>query len=110
MPTKPPDLIYGVDETPPTVPLLLLGLQHIFIVMSALVFPVVIIRAVGGSAEDATFIVTMSMLAGCIGTVLQTMNRNGMGPGTSVLRSAARRISLHRSSRCRPAASPCSTA
>ncbi len=81
MPTKPPDLIYGVDETPPTVTLLLLGLQHIFIVMSALVFPVVIIRAVGGSAEDATFIVTMSMLAGCIGTVLQTMNRRGIGSG-----------------------------
>ncbi len=81
MPTKPPDLIYGVDETPPTVPLVLLGLQHIFIVMSALVFPVVIIRTVGGSAEDATFIVTMSMLAGCIGTVLQVMNRRGIGSG-----------------------------
>ncbi|RXE56396.1 xanthine permease [Methanoculleus taiwanensis] len=81
MPTKPPDLIYGVDETPPTVPLLLLGLQHIFIVMSALVFPVVIIRAVGGSAEDTAFVVTMSMLAGAIGTVLQTVNRRGIGSG-----------------------------
>lgn len=81
MPTKPPDLIYGVDETPPTVPLLLLGLQHIFIVTSALVFPVVIIRTVGGSAADATFIVTMSMLAGGIGTVLQVMNRKGIGSG-----------------------------
>jgi NCS2 family nucleobase:cation symporter-2 len=81
MPTKPPDLIYGVDETPPTVPLLLLGLQHIFIATSALVFPVVIIRAVGGTAEDATFIVVMSMLAGCIGTVLQTINKKGIGSG-----------------------------
>ncbi|MDV2482222.1 xanthine permease [Methanoculleus sp. Wushi-C6] len=81
MPTKPPDLIYGVDETPPTVTLLLLGLQHIFLVTSALVFPVVIIRAVGGTAEDAAFIVTMSMLAGSIGTVLQTINRKGIGSG-----------------------------
>jgi NCS2 family nucleobase:cation symporter-2 len=81
MPTQPPDLLYGVDETPPTVTLLLLGLQHIFIVMSALVFPVVIVRTVGGSAADAAFIVTMSMLAGSIGTVLQTINRKGVGSG-----------------------------
>ncbi len=110
MQTKPPDLIYGVDETPPTTTLLLLGPQHIFLVTSSLVFPVVIIRAVGGTTEDATFIVTMSMLAGGIGTVLQTINRKGIGSGISALRSAALRISLHLSSRSRPGASPCSTA
>jgi xanthine permease XanP len=81
MPRKPPELIYGVDDTPPLPACLLLGVQHIFIVAIALIFPVVIVRAIGGSAAQAGFMVSMSMLAGGVGTILQALNRKGIGSG-----------------------------
>jgi xanthine permease XanP len=42
---------------------------------------VVIVRAVGGTAEQAAFMVSMSMLASGIGTILQALHRRGIGSG-----------------------------
>jgi xanthine permease XanP len=81
MPKKPPELIYGVDDTPPLSACLLLGVQHVFIITIALIFPVVLVRAIGGSAAQAGFMVSMSMLAGGVGTILQALNRKGIGSG-----------------------------
>ena len=81
MPKKPPELIYGVDDRPPLFACLLLGVQHIFIVAIALIFPVVIVRAIGGSPAQAEFMVSMSLLAAGVGTILQALNRKGIGSG-----------------------------
>ncbi len=81
MPQKPANLIYGVDDEPPAPTALLLGLQHVFVMATAFIFPVVIVRSFGGTAEQAAFMVTMSILAGGVGTILQALRRGGMGSG-----------------------------
>jgi len=81
MSKRPPNLLYGVDDTPPLLTLLLLGVQHVFIITISLIFPVLIIRAIGGSAAQAGFMVSMAMLAAGVGTILQALNRKGIGSG-----------------------------
>jgi xanthine permease XanP len=81
MPKKPPELIYDVDDDPPFTTNLLLGLQHVFIITISLIFPVVIVRSIGGTPQQAEFMVSMSMLAAGVGTVLHALNRRGIGSG-----------------------------
>jgi len=81
MPKKPPELVYGVEDKPPLPTCLLLGLQHIFIITIVLVFPVVIVRSIGGTPEQAEFFVSMSMLASGVGTILQALKKKGIGSG-----------------------------
>ena len=81
MPKKPPELVYGVEDKPPLPTCLLLGLQHIFIITIALIFPVVIVRSIGGTPEQAEFFVSMSLLAGGVGTILQALKKKGIGSG-----------------------------
>jgi NCS2 family nucleobase:cation symporter-2 len=81
MPKKPPELTYGVDDDPPLPTNLLLGLQHVFLVSISLIFPVVVVRSIGGTPQQAEFMVSMSMLAAGIGTMLQALDKKGMGSG-----------------------------
>lgn len=81
MAKRPPDLIYSVDEEPPLPTSLLLGLQHVFLITISLIFPVVIVRSIGGTPQEAEFMVSMSMLAAGVGTVLHALNRRGVGSG-----------------------------
>lgn len=81
MPTRPPGLIYAVDDIPPSWVGVVLGLQHLCVVAISFVFPVVVVRAMGGTAEQAEFMVNMSMLAAGVGTVLQALPRGPVGSG-----------------------------
>jgi len=67
MAKRPADLIYAVDEDPPLMTKLLLGLQHVFLISIALIFPVVIVRSIGGTPQQAEFMVSMAMLAAGVG-------------------------------------------
>ncbi len=78
---RPPDQFYALDDTPALPTSLLLGLQHVAIITISLIFPVVIVRAIGGSPEMAAFFVSMSMLAAGAGTILQALGREGIGSG-----------------------------
>ncbi len=81
MARRPPELIYSVDEKPSNVPLFLLGLQHVFIISISLIFPVVIVKTIGGSDADAMFMVSMGMLAAGLTTILQSYGKHGIGSG-----------------------------
>ena len=78
---RPPGLIYAVDETPPPFVLFLLGLQHIFLMSSSLVLPVVLVSEIGGSFEEARSVVAFTMIACGIGTALQAVRARGFGSG-----------------------------
>jgi len=78
---RPPNLTYAVDDEPPLLTNLLLGLQHVFLITISLIFPVVIVRSIGGTPQEAEFMVSMSMLAAGVGTVLHALNRRGIGSG-----------------------------
>jgi xanthine permease XanP len=81
MAKTPPDIIYDVNDIPPTPTLLTLGLQHVFVITISLILPVLIAREVGLSAQESMFFVSMSILASGIGTCLQAWNYRGIGSG-----------------------------
>jgi len=78
---KPATLIYDVDENPGIGPLIILGIQHIFVLTIAFVFPIIIIDAIGGKSDDARHLISMAMLVTGAATILQGLNRGPVGSG-----------------------------
>jgi len=81
MAVKPAYLVYGVDDRPPLWTVWVLGFQHLSIVAIALLFPVLISREIGGGPAQAAGLVSMSMLAGGIGVILQSLPKGPVGSG-----------------------------
>ncbi len=78
---KPSNLVYGLQDTPNPAISIIMGLQHTCLCMIGLVFPILVIRAMGGSTQDATFLVSMSLLAGGVGVILQALPKGPAGSG-----------------------------
>ncbi len=81
MAKKPANLIYGVDDKPPLGALFLLGVQHIFLMSSTLLLPVVLVTQIGGSFEDVRNVVALTMIACGVGTILQAVRLKRFGSG-----------------------------
>ena len=81
MAVKPANLVYGVDDKPPFWTGWMLGFQHLSIIAIALLFPVLISREIGGGPDQAAGLVSMSMLAGGIGVILQGLQKGPVGSG-----------------------------
>ena len=81
MSRRPPGLIYAVDERPPAFTLFILGVQHIFLMSSTLVLPVVLVSEIGGSFDDVRGVVALSMIACGAGTIVQALRFRGFGSG-----------------------------
>lgn len=93
MAKKPAGLIYGVDDRPPPSALALLAVQHIFLMSSTLVLPVVLVTEIGGDFAEVTAVVALTMIACGLGTILQAMRWRGVGSDSSA-RICADRIFL----------------
>ncbi|MBU3916230.1 purine/pyrimidine permease [bacterium] len=74
------NLLYGVNDKPGFLMALLSGLQHTFVMSSTLILPIVIISEVGGSQIEIQSIVSFSMIAAGLTTILQSF-RNKIGSG-----------------------------
>src|SRR5512139_1308957 len=81
MARKPANLIYGLEEKPPLGVVFLLGVQHIFLMSSTLLLPVVLVSEIGGSFEEVRKVVAMTMIACGVGTILQAFRFRGFGSG-----------------------------
>jgi xanthine permease XanP len=81
MAKKPDSIIYWVDEKPPLAVTLLMGLQHVFVMSSTLVLPVVIVQDIGGSMAEIASVVCFAMIASGIGTILQAIKKGPLGSG-----------------------------
>jgi len=81
MAKRPATLIYSVNETPPAPVLLLMAVQHIFLMSSTLVLPVVLIKEIGGSFDEVRAVVGSTMVACGIGTIVQAMRWRIIGSG-----------------------------
>jgi xanthine permease XanP len=81
MAKRPAGLIYGVDEVPPWPALCLLAVQHIFLMSSTLVLPIVLVSEIGGSFTQVQAVVALTMIACGVGTILQAMRWRGIGSG-----------------------------
>ncbi|WP_108659222.1 uracil-xanthine permease family protein [Acuticoccus kandeliae] len=81
MPKPPANIVIGVDDRPPALQLLLLGMQYAFLLCVYLVIVVIVVHAAGASKEEARSLVSMAMLASAVGTVLQALHRGPVGSG-----------------------------
>ncbi len=81
MARKPDNIIYGVDERPPAITILLLALQHIFVLSSTLVLPVVLVQGIGGSFAQIKSLIAFTMIAAGIGTIIQALRFGPIGSG-----------------------------
>jgi xanthine permease XanP len=67
---KPPGLIYGVDDRPPLPIFVLAALQLVAVTSNSLVYPIIIARAAGLDTEPLLDLISLSMVAMGVGTVL----------------------------------------
>jgi xanthine permease XanP len=80
-PSKPDNLVFGLEDPPPWLITLLLAGQHVVLLSSRLLYPIVIVQGFGGGMKLAQNMVVMSMIAGGIGTILQSTRKGPVGAG-----------------------------
>ncbi len=80
---KPANLLYGIEERPPLGVTMVLGLEHVFVVFIALIFPAIIVNILGPAIDPHTArsFISLSMLAGGIVTILQALRMKHLGSG-----------------------------
>jgi xanthine permease XanP len=81
MAKKPAGLIYAVDDKPPLIAAVLLGIQHVFVMTAGWVVVVVIVSTIGGTQEEVANVLRMSMIASGIATILQSLPNSPVGSG-----------------------------
>ena len=59
----------------------LLAVQHIILMSSTLVLPIVLVTEIGGDFTQVQSVVALTMMACGIGTILQAMHWRGIGSG-----------------------------
>lgn len=78
---RPPNVIYGVDETPPLGVNVLSGVQHVALMSVYLVYPVLVAQASGSPPDVVASVVSMTLVALAIGTILQVIGIGPIGSG-----------------------------
>jgi len=81
MAERPSNLLYGVDDKPPMLSTLLLGLQHTFVMSSTLILPVVVVSEIGESLDVVQSVVSYTMIAAGLTTILQALKKGPIGSG-----------------------------
>jgi NCS2 family nucleobase:cation symporter-2 len=70
-----------LDDKPPLADLLIIGCQHIFLMSSTLVLPIVLITEIGGTFDEVRSVIALSMIACGIGTIVQAVRWRFVGSG-----------------------------
>jgi xanthine permease XanP len=78
---KPPQVVYGPLDVPPLRVTLLSGLQHVALMGIYLVYPVLVAQAAGSPPEVAAAMVSLTLVAIAIGSVLQVVPVGPFGSG-----------------------------
>ncbi len=89
-PTKRvPSLAFAVDEMPPPAVLITMAFQHLILLSSYLVLPILVVSATGANGVTAIEYVRMSLIVIGIATLLQCITRGPIGSGYGVPQLAA---------------------
>jgi NCS2 family nucleobase:cation symporter-2 len=88
-PVKPSNLIFGLDDRPPMGTLLLLGLEHAFLLIASLVATIFFAKAVGASLTETQSLVNVGLFAGGITCILQAWGKHGVGSGYFCLHTSS---------------------
>ena len=78
---KPSQLLYGLEDRPPLLVNGFLGMQHVSIIAIAFVMPILLVHEGDGTTDQITFLISMSMLAGGIGAIVQACRLGPLGSG-----------------------------
>ncbi|MEZ7892292.1 MAG: solute carrier family 23 protein [Candidatus Wallbacteria bacterium] len=81
MAKRPQNLIYSANEAPSFFTALALALQHVIGLPSMVILPVVIIKEAGGTIDQIQPLIQMSLIAGGIGVILQSLSSKYIGSG-----------------------------
>ena len=76
---KPANLVYGVEETPPPLVVLITAMQHVGVIAIFMVYPLVIGREFGVETDVLANILRMGMLALAIAVLLQALPHGPVG-------------------------------
>ena len=76
---KPANLVYGVEETPPPLVVLITAVQHVGVIAIFMVYPLVIGREFGVTTDVLANILRMGMLALAIAVLLQALPHGPVG-------------------------------
>lgn len=78
---RPTDLVYALDERPPFLQWLLLGLQHVVVICPYLVLVALVVEAAKVPSSRATEYMAMAMLGVVLHTILQSLRTRFLGSG-----------------------------
>jgi NCS2 family nucleobase:cation symporter-2 len=76
---KPGELIYGVDDAPPTVTTFFVGMQHVGLIRIELIYPLLVIQLAGLSPEAAVNMLSLAMIALGLAALLQSLPSGPVG-------------------------------
>lgn len=76
---KPANLIYDVDDIPPTAVQIAAAFQHLFVMSVGWIYVLLIVNAIGGTSAETQSLIRMSMIASGIATIVQS--KRGFGNG-----------------------------
>jgi len=76
---KPPNLVYGGDETPPAAITVISAVQHVGVMAIFLIYPLIVARAAGAPPDETVNILRLSMLALAVAVLLQALPRGPVG-------------------------------
>lgn len=76
---KPANLVYGVEEAPPPLVVLITAIQHVGVIAIFMVYPLMIGREAGVTADVLANILRLGMLALAVAVVLQALPRGPVG-------------------------------
>jgi xanthine permease XanP len=79
--SRPPGLLYSVDETPPRAVFIIAGLQQVALMSNSLIYPIILGREAHLSADRLLDFVSVSMLALAVGTLLLCARSRFIGCG-----------------------------
>ncbi len=76
---KPANLVYGVEEEPPSSVIWISAIQHVGVMAIFMIYPLLVGRAAGASNEQLGSMMRMGMLALAIAALLQAQPRGPIG-------------------------------
>jgi NCS2 family nucleobase:cation symporter-2 len=81
MATKPANIVYGLEDSPPILITIANGLQHIGLIAINLVYPLLVFRAVDTPIDLVTNLLSSGMLVLGAATFLQALRLGPIGSG-----------------------------
>jgi xanthine permease XanP len=78
---KPSDLIYGVDDVPPPLITLFVGMQHVSLIRIQLIYPLFVIQMAALPTTSSVHMLSLAMLALGVASILQSLPKGPVGSG-----------------------------